>query len=296
MDAMGLGSVPIFISADMGHVPTWAMWRHGAAQNAGVAPSTGENLSHEWGEEIVDMRKYTFLIILLLLPVLAACSEGSRASVVDWVRDSGGPAAVDGAKVAVDVAAEAMKTNVPMAETAASKGFDMVSTRLADDPTYQCPAIEYSVDTDLNGVVDISGTQLDAAIAAAVPGSPLLGLGNTFVNVAQLHGVNVYFITGYAAMSSGWGNNTAATELNNLFGYGATAACPVDCAAQFASRGESIEFVTAILKTDFLTPGGRFYNGPTLAGMAPIYVPGNPQWAEGVAAHMNLLRKNTPCP
>ncbi|HRO91715.1 MAG TPA: hypothetical protein PLC06_14555, partial [Promineifilum sp.] len=90
--------------------------------------------------------------------------------------------------------------------------------------------------------------------------------------------------------------NTAATELNNLFGYGATAACPVDCAAQFASRGESIEFVTAILKTDFLTPGGRFYNGPTLAGMAPIYVPGNPQWAEGVAAHMNLLRKNTPCP
>ncbi|HRQ14492.1 MAG TPA: hypothetical protein PK205_14415, partial [Promineifilum sp.] len=83
------------------------------------------------------MRKYTFLIILLLLPVLAACSEGTRASVVDWFRDSGGPAAVDGAKVAVDVAAEAMKTNVPMAETAASKGFDMVSTRLADDPTYQ---------------------------------------------------------------------------------------------------------------------------------------------------------------
>lgn len=239
--------------------------------------------------------KRLLLTLSMATLLLTACSEGSRASVIGWFRDSGGPAAVDGAKIAVDVAAEAMKTNVPMAETAASKGFDMVSTRLADDPTYQCPAIEYSVDTDLNGVVDVSGTQLDAAIAAAVPGSPLLGLGNTFVNVAQLHGVNVYFIAGYAAMASGWGTNTAATELNNLFGYGATAAC-ADCAVPFASREASIEFVTAILETDFLTPGGRFYNGPTLAGLEPIYVPGNSQWAENVVAHMNLLREKTPCP
>ena len=49
------------------------------------------------------------------------------------------------------------------------------------------------------------------------------------------------------------------------------------------------------VKTDYLTPGGRFYTTGTLAGMEPIYTQ-NPNWAEGVAAVMGLLRQNTPCP
>ena len=63
----------------------------------------------------------------------------------------------------------------------------------------------------------------------------------------------------------------------------------------FASQAESIDFVTKLVKSDYLTPGGRFYTTGTLAGMEPIYS-GNPNWAEGVAAVMVLLRQNTPCP
>ena len=242
------------------------------------------------------MKKVPFSIALIFLLFLAACSEGSRASIIDWVRDSGGPAAADGAKVAVTVIGEIAKTNVPMVETATDKGLDIAGTRLADEPVSLCPVAEFTVDTDLNGTVGISATQLDEAIAAAMPGSPLLGLGTAFVNAGQVHGVNAYFLAGHAALNSAWGTNAVATNKNNLFGYGVSAACPYDCAVPFGSREESIEFVTSVAKVDYLTPGGRFFTQPTLAGMEPIYAANNSQWAEGVAAHMNLLREKTPCP
>jgi len=242
------------------------------------------------------MKKSPFSIALIFLLLLTACSEESRASVIGWVRDSGGPAAADGAKVAVTVIGEIAKTNVPMVETATGKGLDIVGTRIADEPILLCPVAEYTVDTDLNGTVDLSAEQLDAAIAAAMPGSPLLGLGTAFVNTGQVHDIDAYFLAGHAALSSAWGTNAVATNKNNLFGYGVSAACPYDCAVPFDTREASIEFVAGSVKVDYLTPGGRFFTQPTLAGMEPIYAAGNSQWAEGVAAHMNLLREKTPCP
>ncbi len=99
----------------------------------------------------------------------------------------------------------------------------------------------------------------------------------------------------HAAWDSTWGTNAVATRKNNLFGYGVTPSCPFDCAVPFESQVDSIDFVTELVKDDYLTIGGRFYNRPNLAGMEPIYS-GDANWAEGIAAIMNLLRENTPCP
>lgn len=282
------------------------------------------------------MKKSLILIGLVFLLTLTACSESSRSAIGSWLRESGGPAAVEGAKVAMTAAVEAAQTNVPIARTAGAvaaatsrplagtlvaegvplaetlsaevlatggpmaatviaEGLGSLGTRTVQEPGYRCPTEQYSINTDLNGIVDISGEQLDAAIATTVPGSPLLGLGTAFVNAGQIHNVNAYYIAAHAAWDSAWGTNAVAANKNNLFGYGVSPSCPYDCAVPFGSREESIEFVTAIVKADYLTPGGRFYNGPTLAGMEPIYS-GNLQWAEGIAAIMNLLRQNTPCP
>lgn len=281
-------------------------------------------------------KKRVTILSIVCVFLLSACSEKSRRSIIDWVRDSGGPAAAEGARVALTAAVEAAQTNVPMARTAAavaaatgaplmrtaviegvsaggtlsaevlatggpiagtavSEGFDALGTRTAEDPAYRCPAVTYTVDTDLNGVVDIQGPQLDAAIAASVPGSPLVGMGEAFANAARIQGINAYYVAAHAAWDSTWGTNPVAARKNNLFGYGVTLACPFDCAVPFDTQQQSIEFVTAIVKADYLTPGGRFYTSPTLAGMEPIYS-GNPDWADGVAATMNLLRANTPCP
>lgn len=282
------------------------------------------------------MRKLPLILIVVLVLLLVSCSESSRAAIGRWIRESGGPAAVEGAQVAMTAAVEAAQTNVPIARTAAAvaaatsgplartlvaegvpvagtlsaevlatggplagtvaaEGIEALGTRAAQDPGYRCPDITYTIDSDLNGFVDISGEQLDAAIAATVPGSPLVGQGAAFVNAGRIHNLNAYYVAAHAAWDSTWGTNAVATNKNNLFGYGVTPSCPYDCAVPFTTWQESIEFVPAIVKADYLTPGGRFYNRPTLAGMEPIYS-GNVQWAEGIAAVMNLLRQNTPCP
>lgn len=275
-------------------------------------------------------------LFAIFLIILTACSESSRSAIADWFRTSGGPAAAEGAKVALTAAAEAAQTNVPIARTAAAVaaatggpiartlvaegvpiagtlsaevlatggpiagtavagGINALGTRGAEEPGYRCPDVNYSTDTDLNGAVDISGEQLDAAIAATVPGSPLIGLGQAFVDAGRTHDVNAYYIAAHAAWDSTWGTNAVATRKNNLFGYGVTPSCPFDCAVPFESQVDSIDFVTELVKDDYLTIGGRFYNRPNLAGMEPIYS-GDANWAEGIAAIMNLLRENTPCP
>jgi hypothetical protein len=282
------------------------------------------------------MIKRTVFLLALLALLLTACSESSRAAIGAWIRESGGPAAAEGARVALTAAVEAAQTNVPRAQTVAAVaaatgapiartlaaegvvaggtlgaellatggpiagtavagGFDALGTRAAQEPGYRCPAVTYDVNSDLNVVVDISGAQLDAAIAASVPGSPLVGLGEALVSAGRAHGLSAYYLAGHAAWDSIWGTSAVATNKNNLFGYGVTPACPYDCAVPFNSREESISFIAPLVKADYLTPGGRFYTSPTLAGMEPIYS-GNPDWAEGIAAIMNLLRQNTPCP
>jgi hypothetical protein len=250
-----------------------------------------------------------------------ACSEQTRQAVSGWWNSSGGTAAAEGARVALTAVVEAARTNVPVVRTAAAEGvvlggtlsaniiatggpiagtavaegFDALGTRSAEEPSYRCPATVYTVDTDLNSVVDITGAQLDAAIAATLPESPLIGMGQLFVDTGRRLGVNAYYIAAHAAFDSAWGTSAVATGKNNLFGYGVTPACPFDCAVPFESWAASLEFVMPLVKTDYLTIGGRFYNRPTLAGMEPIYS-GNPAWAESIAAIMNLLRERTPCP
>ena len=275
-------------------------------------------------------------ILLLLVVLLAACSRESRQAIATRVLPSVGTAAHEGGVVLRTVAVEAAQTSAPVARTvgaqavrtggpiartvaaesidvagtvgsvalatgaplagtAAVRGLWALQTRQAQQPSYQCPQDVYTVDTLLTLPADVDGAQLDAAVAAALPGSPLIGLGDSFVAAAREQGINAYFVAAHAAYDSAWGTAAVATNKNNLFGYGVRPACPYECAVTFTTQAESIGFVTKLIKADYLTPGGRFYTTGTLAGMEPIYS-ANPNWGEGVAAVMNLLRQITPCP
>lgn len=281
-------------------------------------------------------RSLVALLLLFAALLSAACSEQTRTSIATRVLPVMGTAASEGGVALRTVAVEMAETNVPivgtagaaairtsvpiagtlaadsidlagtmgaeiittgrpLAATAVSRGVRALETRQAAEPFYQCPQVAYTIDTDLNSIADISGEQLDAAIAATVPGSPLTGLGSAFVRAARQQGINTYYVAAHAAYDSAWGTSLVATRKNNLFGYGVTPTCPLECAATFATQAASIDFITQLVKTDYLTPGGRFYTTGTLAGMEPIYSQ-NPNWAEGVAAVMVLLRQNTPCP
>ncbi len=238
-------------------------------------------------------------IVLRTVAVEAAQTNApvARTVAAEAVR-TGGPVARTLVAGSIDIAgtvgADVMTTGQPLAGTVVVAGIHALETRRAAEPAYQCPADTYTVDTPLTLPADISGTQLDAAIAAVVPGSPLVGLGETLSAAARAQGLNTYYVAAHAAYDSAWGTSAAATRKNNLFGYGATPACPFDCAVPFETQAESVDFVTTLVRSDYATPGGRFYTTGTLAGMEPIYS-GNAIWAEGIAAIMNLLRQNTPC-
>ena len=239
-------------------------------------------------------------IVLQTAAVEAAQTNAPRAQTVaaQAVRTGGpiaGTLAADSIDLAGTMGAEIMTTGRPLAGTVIYLGIRAVETRQAAEPFYQCPQVTYTVDTDLNSTADISGEQMAAALAATAPGTPLTAYGDAFVRAARAHGINAYYVAAHAAYDSSWGFNDVATRKNNLFGYGATVACSYDCAVPFASQADSIEFVTQLVKADYLTPGGRFYTTGTLAGMESIYND-NPNWAEGVAGVMVLLRQNTPCP
>ncbi|MBK7218266.1 MAG: glucosaminidase domain-containing protein [Candidatus Promineofilum sp.] len=209
----------------------------------------------------------------------------ARTAAAQAVRTGGpiaGTLAADSVDLAGTLGAEIMTTGRPLAATVIHLGGRAVETRQAAEPFYQCPQVTYTPDTDLNGTADISGEQMAAALAASAPGTPLTAYGDAFVSAARARGINAYYVAAHAAYDSAWGFNDVATRKNNLFGYGVTPTCGYDCAVPFASQADSIEFVTQLVKADYLTPGGRFYTTGTLAGMETIYN-GNPNWAEGVA-------------
>lgn len=257
--------------------------------------------------------KNRHLVLIAIVILTTACTEQTRRSAIGWLKGSGREAASEGARIALTAAYEAASTGAPIARTLAAEGvplagtlsaevissgapiagtavaggLDALSTRVADQPGYRCPSDIYTVDFDLNQTIDISGPQLAAAIAATVPGSPLTGLGQAFVDAGRGSNVNAYFLAALAAWETNWGAGERYVQSKNVFDYGGIT---------YDSETDSINRLTPLIKADFLTPGGRFYNGATLNGIAPGYGDGTTDWAESVATIMQLLRQNTPCP
>lgn len=151
-------------------------------------------------------------------------------------------------------------------------------------------AASYTINTDLNVMVSVTGAQLDAAIRAIRSDSGLIGLGNTFVRVGKQYSINPVYLAAHAAWESSWGNSTIARDKNNLYGWTAYDSCPYACATTFASKTDSVETVVPVIKRNYLTPGGRYYtsHGPTLRGMNVHYAT-DQNWKNGIASVMNML-------
>ncbi|MFW5938716.1 MAG: glucosaminidase domain-containing protein [Halanaeroarchaeum sp.] len=78
----------------------------------------------------------------------------------------------------------------------------------------------FDVDTALTRAVAVTGEDIDAAIRAEVPDSPLIGLGDTFVAVQEEKNVDALYQAAHAIHESAWGKSTIAQDKNNLFGWG----------------------------------------------------------------------------
>lgn len=79
-----------------------------------------------------------------------------------------------------------------------------------------------------------------------------------FVAAEKEYGINAIFLASVAALESGWCRTDVAVNNNNLFGYKNRNG---DGFHVFSSKEESIRVVSAHLKNNYLTEGGKYYNG-----------------------------------
>jgi beta-N-acetylglucosaminidase len=151
-------------------------------------------------------------------------------------------------------------------------------------------SLPFTVDSNLNGFVSVTGAQLQAAMSAMRPNNNgLLAYAQTFVDVARTLNINPYYIAAHAAWETGWGTSSIFLKKNNPFGYGAYDKSPYDSAISFNSVADGVSWAMTKIKQDYLTQGGRFYNGSTLHGMNVLYAT-DPNWANGIVGIMNSLR------
>lgn len=150
------------------------------------------------------------------------------------------------------------------------------------------PSTDFDVTTDLTVPVDVTGDEIDAAIAAERPNSPLIGLGDTFVAVQDAYGVNAVYQAAHAIHESAWGTSTIAQEKQNLFGWGAADSDPYGGAKRFDSFESCVWYVMEQIADLYLVPGDFRYNGPHLQGMN-VYYATDDQWDDKIASHYRTL-------
>jgi len=151
----------------------------------------------------------------------------------------------------------------------------------------------YAIDTDLRASTDINAQQLDDFIKSVHPDSPLIGLGQSWIDAGNKYGINPVYLMAHAMHETGWGlnNDYLVHTKHNLYGYAAYDVNPNENAMDFSTWEEGIDYVAGKIKNNYLTDGGIYYHkeyGATLQGMN-IYYATDSNWATSISNVMNMF-------
>ena len=91
----------------------------------------------------------------------------------------------------------------------------------------------------------------------ALEGTALQTLSNAYVYMVELYGVNALFLVSVSAEESGWGRSSLAISHNNLGGIKGSNGSYRD----FDSWGECIDYKARLLKNQYLSEDGDYFNG-----------------------------------
>ena len=120
-----------------------------------------------------------------------------------------------------------------------------------------------------------------------------------FYEIEQKYNVNGIFLAAIGIHESAWGTSKIAVDKKNLFGYGAYDRSPYESAYDFETYGEGIEILAKSMAKYYLNEEGvpvyddeiatgKYYNGPTLAGINVRYA-SDSSWHEKVFKTMETL-------
>jgi hypothetical protein len=122
----------------------------------------------------------------------------------------------------------------------------------------------------------------------------LKGTGYAFYEAEQIYGVNGILLVAIVAIESNWGESRIAIGKNNLAGLNAWGADPYGNAFAYESKTDSVYHLAELLSKNYLTEGGKFYNGITLEGINVRYA-ADPGWASKVRATMDTVKRRIEC-
>lgn len=91
-------------------------------------------------------------------------------------------------------------------------------------------------------------------------------LGMPIIEASQTYGINATYILAHAILETGWGKSAIYQKKHNLFGWNAVDASPGDSARTFNSDAECIDYVMSRVNQNYLTPGGKYYQGSPSLG------------------------------
>jgi hypothetical protein len=178
---------------------------------------------------------------------------------------------------AADITAHA---HVSQAQKALAGAVAALAAARARDAIYPpIPGPLFTVDTNLT----LPSGETAASLNQFLVGSALAGLGASFMQAETTYHVSARYFVAHAILESGWGTSAIAQFKHNLFGFGADDANPYGDAMTFTSFDACIQYVAQFIETNYLTPTGQFFHGPTLRGMNVDYA-SDPNWAEKIAS------------
>jgi uncharacterized protein YgiM (DUF1202 family)/beta-N-acetylglucosaminidase len=116
--------------------------------------------------------------------------------------------------------------------------------------------------------------------------------GQNIIDIANRSGVNAVLLAAMAILESGYGTSGLAMSKFNVFSQAAFDRQPYDYAYRFESVQHAIEFQAEKLKRDYLTPGGKYFNGAFLGdksgGMNVKYAT-DEVWGAKIADYANKI-------
>ena len=174
------------------------------------------------------------------------------------------------------------------------------------DPTQQIDGTAQQVGdvvwdpNDVTKISNLTTAQLIAILnAKGGKAKNFIPYASTLITTEQKYHVNVFFLIGIEALESGWCTSRISQNCNNLGGVRESKAHPSNgCGrnkgggfAYFNTVNEFIDYHGSMLHTNYLTPGGKYYNGPTPSGVVVKYCPGCTSWPGSVTSIANSLFK-----
>lgn len=139
------------------------------------------------------------------------------------------------------VTSSASTTTTTSGATAGTADFSTLLSAAATAPTTTAPS------SATTGAGTVTGAQLDAYMAKKNPGSPLIGMGDTFVREGEANGIDPRALVSIARAESSLGSDPGARARNNAFGWGPN--------QTFASWQDNIATVAKGLKNGYLDEG-----------------------------------------